>query len=140
VSSWKVILATLIIFAAGVFTGGLVVKDTRKAPPRKEPQVMRTEMLRRLTRELQLTPEQRTKVDAVLQESNERTKILRELLQPELQAEYRKAVDDITAELTPEQHKKLDDLLKQRRKQTTPAEKRRQQHGQPAVTNKTQTF
>lgn len=138
-STWKVILATLVIFTAGVFTGGFVVKNTKKAQKPKEPQVVRTEMLRRLTRELQLSPEQRVKIENVLNESAERTKILRELLAPELQAEFRKSIEDINAELTPEQHQKFEELLKQRRKQPAPAEKRRPR-GQGSSTNKTQNL
>lgn len=136
--TWKVILATLVIFIAGVVTGGLLVKNTKKTPRPKEPQVLRMEMLRRLTRDLGLSAEQRAKVETILKESAERTKILRDLLGPELQAEYHKAVEDICAQLTPEQHKRFDELLRQRpRKQGGPGEKRRQSQTQ-ASTNQAQ--
>ncbi len=111
----------------------MLVKETRKKP--KEPTYQRTEMLRRLTRDLQLDAQQRLKVNEILVESNERTKILRELLEPELRAESRKAIDDIRGVLRAPQRARFDELLKQRprNKQNPPAEKRRQ--NQPAGTN-----
>ncbi len=114
-STWKVILATLVIFAAGVVTGGLLVKNTKKNRV-KEPPVMRVEMLKRLTRSLDLTQEQRAKIAQILQESTERTRILNEVLEPERRAETRKTVDAIRAELTPPQRARFDELLRQKRK------------------------
>jgi hypothetical protein len=135
VNTWKIILATLVIFAAGAFAGGSLVKATKKAP---KAQALRMEMLRRLTGELNLNTEQRTNIENVLNESAERTKILRDLLTPELQAEYSKAVEDIKSELNPAQRKKFEESLqKQKKKQVVPAEKHRRQSPPATESNAT---
>jgi Spy/CpxP family protein refolding chaperone len=116
VNTWKVILATVVIFSAGVFTGGLLVKQTSKPEPLPSPQFGRIEMLRRLSRLLSLTPEQNEQLDTIMRESQERTKVFWELLEPELRGEFRKTRDEIREVLTPEQRKQFDDQLKQRQR------------------------
>ncbi len=115
-NTWKVILATVVIFSAGVFTGGLLVKQTSKPEPLPSPQFGRIEMLRRLSRPLSLTPEQNEQLDTIMRESQERTKVFWELLEPELRGEFRKTREEIREVLTPEQRKRFDDLLKQRQR------------------------
>ena len=115
-NTWKVILATLIIFAAGVFTGGLLVKQTSPPSPIPPPRDIRVQMLQRLTRGLNLTPVQNEQIDQILHESQERSKIYWDLLEPELRSEFRKTREDILDVLTPEQRKKFEDLLKQRQR------------------------
>jgi len=99
---------------------------------------MRTQMLRELTHALSLDAQQRAKVDAILNENAERTKILREVLDPEMRAEYKKTVEEIRAQLTPEQRSKFDELLKQRRKGGGGPDKKRGvpgSNGVPVSTN-----
>lgn len=115
-STWKVILATLVIFVAGLVTGALVVKKTT-APPVSIPQnIWRTAMLKRLAEDLNLTPGQREEIDGILHESNERTKLIWEFVGPYFQEEYRELNDELRSALTPEQRKKFDQLLKQRQR------------------------
>ncbi|MGH7967448.1 MAG: Spy/CpxP family protein refolding chaperone, partial [Limisphaerales bacterium] len=115
VNTWKVILATLVLFGAGVITGGLLVQHAlqpRSARPLHSPGVsrqsawgMRYEFLRRMGRDLDLTPEQREKIDAILKESQEKTrKALHEQFQ-ETKAAFREV-------LTPEQREKFEELIK----------------------------
>ncbi len=115
-NTWKVILATVVIFSAGVFTGGLLVKQTSRPEPVPSPKFGRIEMLRRLSQLLTLTPEQNEQLDTIMRESQERTKVFWELLEPELRAEFRKTRDEIREVLTPEQRKLFDELLKQRQR------------------------
>ena len=115
-NSWKVILATVVIFSAGVFTGGLLVKQTSKPEPVPSPEFGRIQMLRRLSRLLSLTAEQNEQLDTIMRESQERTKVFWELLEPELRGEFRKTRDEIREVLTPEQRKLFDELLKQRQR------------------------
>ena len=72
-NNWKVILATMVIFGTGVVTGGLLVRHADHGRDRRPQRaggvvhpaqaapagVMRIEFLRRMERELDLTPEQR---------------------------------------------------------------------------------
>jgi len=118
VNTWKVILATLVLFGAGVGTGGLLVQHASQTRLARSPHSagiarqtspsaggMRFEFLRRLERELELTPEQRERIDKILKESQENTrKILREEFQ-RTRAEFRQV-------LTPAQQVRFDELIK----------------------------
>ena len=114
-NTWKVILATLVLFGAGVVTGGLLVQhilQPTSARPLRSPGVnresawgMRYEFLRRMGRDLDLTPEQREKIDAILKESQEKTrKALHEQFQ-ETKTAFREV-------LTPDQRERFDELIK----------------------------
>lgn len=126
-NSWKVILATMVIFGTGVVTGGLLVRHADHGRDRR-PQhatgavrqaqpnvagVMRIEFLRRMERELDLTPAQREPIDKVLQEGQERMKKLMDTVEPRRREEFKKTMDEFRAVLTPEQQKRFDDLVKQ---------------------------
>ena len=121
---WKVILATLVIYSAGLLTGGLLVKQTQPPPadPRPfEPPVPGPEFVRqpkifleRLDHEVHLTPEQRSRLEEIFQESHERTRILMSLISPDMQAEFREVRQKIKAELRPEQWKRFEALMRLR--------------------------
>jgi Spy/CpxP family protein refolding chaperone len=131
VKEWKVILATLVIFGAGVVTGGLLVHQTQRPAGRPfpvfgggqlqpgqpgqfgqrvPPNEQRTEFLRHITRQLELTPEQREKVEAIIRDSQQRTKNLWEPVAAKMGAELRKTDDRIREVLTPEQRQKFDEM------------------------------
>jgi Spy/CpxP family protein refolding chaperone len=140
-NTWKIILATLVIFAAGVMTGGLLVSHSNRAnarqmrrmadaleswhprgrdivnpgqramPPLLERQ--RMEFILKVHRELKLTPQQRERIEKIVGEGQEKTKTLWEKVAPELQSEMREVREKIRAELTPEQRAKFEKLLKQ---------------------------
>jgi len=127
VNTWKVILATMVIFGAGVVTGGLLVKHTSSPshPPRQatsrpmppmSPSGLKMEVLRRVERELDLTPEQRAQVDRVISASQERTKKLMEPIAPQIRAELQETKEAVRAVLTPEQRIRFDELLKQQQR------------------------
>ena len=126
-NSWKVILATMVIFGTGVVTGGLLVRHAGPGRDRR-PQhasgtiraaqpspagVMRIEFLRQMERELALTPEQHEPIDRVLKQGQERLKKLMETIEPRRREEYKKTIEEFRAVLTPEQQKRFDDLVKQ---------------------------
>jgi len=117
VNTWKVILATMVIFAAGVVTGGLLVRNVEshysvhrrpgavRATQPSSPGGMRLEFLRRAQRELGLTSEQKQRIDAILKESQDRTRNkIREELQ-RTRTEFREV-------LTPEQRVQFEELIK----------------------------
>jgi Holliday junction resolvase-like predicted endonuclease len=127
VNTWKVILATMVIFGTGVVTGGLLVRHlepargrrvqragdmVRPAPP-PSAGVMRFEFLRRMERELDLTPEQREPIDKVLKEGQERMRNLMETLEPRRREELRRTMEEFRASLTPEQQQRFDAVVKQ---------------------------
>lgn len=128
---WKVILAALVIFAAGVVTGGLTVRvklqevwPSRSLSGASGPLRQRMDLLDRMQRQLYLTPTQRERLEQVLRDSHGRTKKLWDSIAPEAQEEQRRVHDLIRAELTPEQQQKFESMLKARSSSRTPGERR----------------
>jgi len=150
VNVWKIILATVVIFGAGVITGGLLVTHSDRAklrqirarqavnqPPQwtpplrefprraeKELQVSleqrRMEFLLNVTRELKLSPEQRGHIERLVHESQERTRQLWERVGPQMRKELTEVREKIREELTPQQRKRFEELM--RRQQARRAE------------------
>jgi hypothetical protein len=128
VNSWKVILATLVIFGSGVVTGGLLVSYAVHAnivqhptpPPMQQPQQQALtpwmqrarELLRLMDRDLDLTPEQHKRIEKLIGESAERTKKLWEPITPQMGKEMQKLHREIRDELTPEQRPKFEKITR----------------------------
>ena len=139
-NSWKVILVTLVIFGAGVITGGLLVmhSDSVVRHPRREGQqkitatanpaglarnnrplipqnfLMRTTLLDKLDHELKLSATQREHIEKIIHEGQDRIKNLCEEIEPELHEELAETREKILAELTPAQEPLFTELLKRR--------------------------
>jgi hypothetical protein len=151
VNNWKVIFATVLIFGAGVITGGLLVnyvqqpffKPVRTRPVAKvqaqpastnqpvragdnpkprPPEILSKQFLQQLDEALALKPGQREAVEKIIGEG---------------QNQIRKAVQDarleIRAVLTPEQQKQFDELIK--RPLRKPASNTNGPVNVPALTN-----
>jgi Spy/CpxP family protein refolding chaperone len=131
VSPWKVILATMVIFACGLFTGVFVTRivpaaapvsaalqplaaQTNKAPlpPFAQLQVQRPEFLKRLDRQLDLSPDQHDRMVKIMSASRERTAPLWQEIAPQMSAELKRVRGEIRQVLTPEQRKKWAELNK----------------------------
>jgi hypothetical protein len=116
VNSWKVILATMVIFGAGVVTGGLLVRQTQfrwvrnGRPPQPQlpqpPFPLIQGSLRRMQQELNLTPDQHERIEKILRGRQEEG---RKLMQ--------ETIGKIRAELAQEQEVRFDQLLKQQQQQ-----------------------
>jgi hypothetical protein len=124
VNAWKPILAALVIFAAGVVTGGLTVKlrQPSRMPHRVTPakpvsplprETQLRELSRRLQKELDLTPEQRERVEAIIHDSQERMKAFWDLVGPKVREEFREMRQRIRGELAAGQRKKFEEIMKQ---------------------------
>lgn len=113
-NAWKVIIPTLVIFIAGIVTG--VVLDKLAGPQRPvrpfgainqqagNPWMLKNrELLKRMDRELDLTPEQHKQIASIFADSQKRMRF--ELQQLHLA---------IAKELTPEQRKKFEGLTRPR--------------------------
>jgi Spy/CpxP family protein refolding chaperone len=120
VSPWKVILATLVIFIAGLVTGTIGVARFVKPRPTSPLQPMQPWMLREqfrveLDRRLDLTPRQSERIERVMREGQERVREIWSLVGPEIQEELRSVREDIRRELTPEQRRRFEQLMRERR-------------------------
>ncbi len=108
-NTWKPILAALVIFAAGVVTGGLTVrlglpiKTAAQGPPPGGFRGIRNEFVDRMQRELYLTADQRDKIEKTLRESHERTRKLWDSIAPQAQAKQRHFREENRTVPTPEQ-------------------------------------
>ena len=136
---WKIILATVVIFGSGVITGGLLVGVSQRMaggpaaprirqwrPPVTEvvnpgnPGVQpafdrrRMDFVLSVQRELDLSPEQRDRIEQIVREGQEHTREIMEQVSPQLRRETREVREQIRAVLTPEQRKRFEELLKQR--------------------------
>jgi hypothetical protein len=120
VSTSKVILvvmATVVIFASGLITGGLLVRQA--APPNPLPPAPlfagRFDALRRGTEGLEnLSPAQRAHINRILRDSQERISDFFLLFEPDIQDVFRKMREEIRAELNPAQRRQLEDFMRQR--------------------------
>ncbi|MGO9204093.1 MAG: hypothetical protein ACLQM8_26525, partial [Limisphaerales bacterium] len=104
-NTWRVILATIVIFGTGVVTGDLLVEHMghgrhvrpphvanagRQPRPPFSPGGLRLDLLRRLQSELGLTPPQKERIDAIIRQGQERTRKIMDPVRPQLQEEVRK--------------------------------------------------
>jgi hypothetical protein len=118
----------MVIFGAGVITGALVVRHSApiNAPVQQKvsglgrstvasaPRDLRLEFLRRAQRELDLSPDQRERVDKIIKDSQERTRKLMEPVAPQLHVELQTTKDQFLSVLTPDQKIRFERLMKRR--------------------------
>ena len=69
-----------------------------------------------MERDLNLTPDQKQRIDGILAESQERTRTLMEPVAPQVRDELQKARDLFRAELTPAQREHFDAMIKQQQR------------------------
>lgn len=123
---WKAILAAMIIFVAGLVSGAMAThlyraKHRQASPPSAFPggppspwMGYRMELLRRLGDRLKLTPEQRERIDRLVDESQRRLKTLWDPIAPKAHEEMRVLRQQIDAELTAEQREAFDKLMREK--------------------------
>jgi uncharacterized membrane protein len=113
-----VVLATLVIFAAGVITGGVLVKRTTTEPARNEQPIAyfpgRFDQVRRAINDVELRAEQRVKVDRIIRESQEEIADYFLILAPDFQTVFFRMRDNIFAQLDAEQRRRFEELMKAR--------------------------
>lgn len=116
---WKIWLGVLLIFAAGLCIGGvgtgLVLRHQVMALLDEGPPATQRLLTKRLTRKLDLSPQQQQQVAAKIAATQERILALRGRYQPEAAMIIEDGVRDIRQDLNPEQQKKLDRLYRKMR-------------------------
>jgi Spy/CpxP family protein refolding chaperone len=120
VKAWKVILATLAIFGAGLVVGGLVERRIADNAPLtlfstpRSGQTRLQSLLRRMDRELALTPDQHAQIEKIIAARQEHTRELYKPVALEMNKQTASACEQIREVLTPEQQAKFDTLSKTR--------------------------
>jgi Spy/CpxP family protein refolding chaperone len=146
VSTWKVILATMVIFACGVIMGSMITRTmTAKSgqhPPNAAPIPARgavLQMQKVLDKQFDLTAEQRAQIDNIMKASQQRTQPLWDKIAPQMNDEIKRVRTEIREILTPDQWNQFTDLMKHNRKPNAapPADGRpsRSVESMPAATN-----
>jgi hypothetical protein len=136
VNSLKVILATIVIFGAGVITGGLLVDHvkhpayskpahppTPPAPPngmgempgQLRAPILNKQFVEQLNDQLQLTKEQREQIQKIISQGQQSTRDLWKLVGPQFQLVWRETRQQIRSVLNPDQRKQFEILMKQQR-------------------------
>lgn len=129
-STVKVILATLVIFGAGVLTGAIALRlalfrvPLQTAPANPGPRLVapstvfnRPDFLERLSREASLRADQRKQVEQILQESRKRTEPIAQEFAPMIRAEVQRVREQILLVLDADQKSRFEEILRPRANQ-----------------------
>jgi uncharacterized protein YneF (UPF0154 family) len=133
-----VVLATVVIFAAGVVTGSLITRKTTRFQI-AQPFWGRFEMTRRAVDDMgrrgQLTPEQHVRLDEIIRDHQELIADYFNILEPDVQQVFRKMRENIREELTAEQRKQFEELSRKRvnNRPGDQPEKRPKRGGEPEM-------
>ena len=123
---WKVILRYGGIFMLGLALGlagsRLAHKHRFAKAMQNRPVAQRQMMMRHLTRQLQLTKPQQTEIKRIVDAQLKALSDMRERHQPEVQAIFQQAEDEMKPHLLPQQQQKLDQIMQR-------MQKRRPRHG-----------
>ena len=128
-NTWKVILAALVIFGAGFVTGNVLNRVSQASktptpvanPPRtgsraSQPlpleQLRKVELMGRVQKDLDLTPEQHARIEKIIADSQARIRDLWDQVAPDIHDEYEDVQKKLCEELTPEQKKRFNELMK----------------------------
>lgn len=111
-----VVLATMVIFATGVVTGGLLVRRTARVEVgQPQPFWGRFENTRRAVDHIRdLSPDQRQRIDDIIRENQELIAEYFRILEPDVQQVFRRMREGIRNELTPEQRRRFEELSRNR--------------------------
>lgn len=133
-NSWKIILAALVIFGAGVMAGSLIAtrhplqSSEGQNPPREErehsphmelprppliEQSLNKKFLQRLNDKLKLTPDQKEKIQKIISDGQEKNHSIWTNVAPQFRDVIMETHRQIRDELTPDQQKKFAELLKE---------------------------
>jgi hypothetical protein len=134
VNAWKVIFATIVIFGAGVFSGGLLVNyvdhshqgnhrpPSAPSPPREpvdlapRPEVLKTNFVQRLDEVLNLTHDQQAQIEVIVADGQLRNRDLWQQIAPQVRAVAQDTRLRIRAVLTDDQKGQFEQLLRRARR------------------------
>lgn len=118
-NAWKVILAALVIYGAGIVTGSFGVKLNSERPPSRRggprPPMMH-DLVQRMESRLNLSTEQRERVLSIVEASQGRMQILMDEVRPKFETESQSMRLEIEATLNEEQMAAFDRIFEHRGK------------------------
>jgi len=110
---WKLISGLLLVFVLGILVGSLgtgFYLQHRLAPFMKEPRARKTFIMKRLSKELNLTSDQKAKIDPIVEQMIEKRREYYLKNRPEIKTIMDQGFAQIREELNEDQKKKLDGL------------------------------
>lgn len=129
-------MAVLVIFGAGFVTGNVLNRMSKapaaplptRAPPRPSSQpplsleqLRKVELMGRVQKDLELSPEQHARIEKIIGDSQDRIRDLWDQVAPDIHDEYDDVQKKVCQELSPEQKKLFDDLMKKQQHKPKPA-------------------
>ncbi|HEX7469327.1 MAG TPA: hypothetical protein VF437_01120 [Verrucomicrobiae bacterium] len=134
-NSWKIILAIVVIFGAGVMTGGLLVNNVEQLHPKdiqrppgeltphpqannrnhdqpRPPEMLGKQFVQQLDNALHLAPEQRAAIAKIVADGQERNHEIWTNVAPQMHKVLQDVRQQIREQLAPEQRKQFEELLK----------------------------
>ena len=122
VTSWKIIVATLVIYTAGLVTGTFLndIRSPEKPAVRKDPMPRGPRMhdfIQRFGSKLDLTYTQKTNITQILKSSQERMDALMLEMKPKISEEFSSVNTEIKGHLTEKQAAMFEEIMKSRRNQ-----------------------
>ena len=134
-NTWKAIFAALVIFGAGFVTGNVLNRMTPKpatsiaAPhaahsssqPLSLEQLRKVELMGRVQKDLDLSPEQHARIEKIIGDAQERIRDLWDQVAPDIHDEYDDFQKKMCTELTPDQKKRFEELMKAQQHPHKPA-------------------
>ncbi len=136
----KTVGVLVAVFLLGGVSGGAIMRacvhrDLSEQLVVEPTDARRKLRLRAMVRRLDLSPEQRTEIEEILQRRREERRQIQKSIKPDLNAWQREVKQEIAAVLTPEQRAKYARYEKQRqerkkRKHRKRPRRQRQRHGQ----------
>lgn len=137
-NSWKIILATIVIFGAGVMTGGLLVNDVDRAnrnnhrppdaegrpqsehgpsrpvefPRPRQPELLSTNFVKRLDDVLKLTQDERATIEKIIAEGQEQNHAIWTNNAEQMRRVMQDVRHRVREQLNSDQQKQFDDLMR----------------------------
>jgi hypothetical protein len=110
---WKLISGLLLVFVLGILAGsvgtGFYLKQ-RLTPIIKEPRARKAFIMKRLSKKLNLTPDQQAKIQPIVEQMIEKRREFYRKTRPEIKTIMDQGFAQIKEELNEDQKKKLDEL------------------------------
>ena len=117
---WKITLRYGLVFMIGLVLGmagsRLALKHRFAQAMQNRPAAQRQMMMRHLTRQLQLTKPQQIEIAHIMDAQLKALSEVRERHQPEIQAIFQQAEDEMKPHLLPKQQRKLDQIMERMQK------------------------
>jgi hypothetical protein len=125
---WKLVSGLLLLFVLGILVGslgtGFYLKH-RLAPIIKEPGARKAFIVQKLSKKLNLTPDQQTKIEPIVEQMIEKRREFYRKTRPEIKTMMDQGFVRIKEELNEIQQKKLDELREKFKKRRREREAKR---------------